>query len=43
MVDRVTYQLPFGWLSEPIHALVVKPQLAAIFAYREKVTDKIFV
>ncbi len=43
LIDRVTYQLPFGWLSEPVHALVVKPQLAAIFAYREKVTSKIFV
>ncbi len=43
MLDRVTYQLPFGWLSEPVHALVVKPQLAAIFSHREKVTNKIFV
>ncbi len=43
MLDRVTYQLPFGWLSELVHSLVVKPQLAEIFSYREKVTNKLFV
>jgi ligand-binding SRPBCC domain-containing protein len=40
--DRVTYQLPFGWLSEPVHALLVKPQLRTIFDYREKVTSGLF-
>lgn len=42
MLDRVTYQLPLGWLSEPVHALVVKPQLQTIFEYRANVTDKLF-
>ncbi len=42
MHDRVTYQLPFGWLSEPIHALIVKPQLQSIFGYREKVVSEMF-
>ena len=32
--DRVTYRLPFGWLSEPIHALIVRQQLSAIFSFR---------
>lgn len=42
MLDRVTYQLPMGWLSEPVHALVVEPQLRSIFAYREKVVQELF-
>ena len=42
MLDRVTYQLPFGWLSEPVHALVVEPQLRIIFDYREKVVGELF-
>ena len=32
--DRVTYRLPCGWLSEPLHALIVQPQLEAIFEHR---------
>jgi ligand-binding SRPBCC domain-containing protein len=42
MRDRVTYQLPFGWFSEPVHALLVQPQLRTIFAYREKVVRDLF-
>ena len=42
MFDRVTYQLPFGWLSESVHTLVVKPQIEGIFAYREKVVNSLF-
>ncbi len=42
MLDRVTYQLPFGWLSEPAHALLVRPQLLGIFDYREKVVRELF-
>ena len=42
MTDRITYQLPFGWLSEPVHALVVRRQLAHIFSYREKAVAKLF-
>ena len=42
MFDRVIYQLPFGWLSEPVHALVVEPQLRVIFDYREKVVRELF-
>ncbi|MBI4608066.1 MAG: SRPBCC family protein [Candidatus Rokubacteria bacterium] len=32
--DRVTYQLPFGALGRCLHALLVRRQLEAIFAYR---------
>lgn len=42
MLDRVTYQLPFGWLSEPMHALVVRSQLAQIFDFRVTAVDEIF-
>lgn len=40
--DRVTYRLPFGWLSEPVHALVVVRQLKAIFDYRTKAVEEVF-
>lgn len=40
--DRVTYRLPFGWLSEPVHALVVKRQLQEIFSFRRVAVDEIF-
>jgi len=40
--DRVTYRLPFGWLSEPMHALVVRDQLQAIFAHRRQAVEAIF-
>jgi ligand-binding SRPBCC domain-containing protein len=42
VLDRVTYQLPLGWLSEPVHALVVQPQLRKIFNHREKVVRDLF-
>lgn len=40
--DRVTYTLPFGWLSEPIHALIVRDQLAAIFDYRTTAVTELY-
>jgi ligand-binding SRPBCC domain-containing protein len=42
MRDRVTYALPFGPLGELAHPFLVKPQLARIFAFREKVVGEIF-
>jgi ligand-binding SRPBCC domain-containing protein len=42
MRDRVTYALPFGPLGELAHPFLVKPQLARIFAFREKVVEGIF-
>lgn len=35
MIDRVTYKLPFGFLGDLVHALVIKRQLKTIFDYRE--------
>ena len=40
--DRVTYVLPFGLLGNVVHPWLVKPQLARIFAYREKAVRELF-
>ena len=42
MTDRVLYQLPLGWCSEPMHLLMVRPQLKKIFAFREEAVRKLF-
>jgi hypothetical protein len=34
MVDRVRYSLPMAWIAPLVHALFVRRQLQAIFAYR---------
>lgn len=43
MTDRVTYVLPFSPLSDLIHPFLVRPQLAKIFAYREKAVNELFI
>jgi ligand-binding SRPBCC domain-containing protein len=40
--DRVTYVLPFGVLGEFVHPFLVRPQLAQIFAFREKAVRDLF-
>jgi ligand-binding SRPBCC domain-containing protein len=40
--DLITYALPFSPFSEPAHPLLVKPQLARIFAFREQAVSKLF-
>ena len=42
MLDRVTYQLAGGWLSEPLHALMVRRQLAEIFDFRTEAVKRLF-
>ena len=42
MMDKVTYVLPFGPIGNLVHPFIVKPQLAKIFAFREKVVNEIF-
>ena len=42
LTDRVTYVLPFSPLSDVIHPFLVKPKLAKIFAFREKVVSELF-
>ncbi len=42
MTDIITYQLPLTPWSEIVHPFLVKPQLAAIFGHRERVTAGLF-
>ena len=42
MSDRVTYVLPFGPLGDLVHPILVEPQLAKIFAFREKAVREVF-
>jgi ligand-binding SRPBCC domain-containing protein len=41
--DMVHYVLPFGWLGNLAHPLLVTPQLRKIFAFREKAVAAHFV
>jgi len=43
MTDKVSYKLPFGFLGQIAHALFVKRQLRAIFSYRQKTLEKLFL
>jgi ligand-binding SRPBCC domain-containing protein len=36
VVDHLVYELPFGLLAEPVHALFVRGQIEAIFRYRQQ-------
>lgn len=40
--DRVEYALPFGPLGDLVHALVVRRQLDAIFAFRRRAMERAF-
>ena len=42
MTDRVTYVLPFSPLGDLAHSFLVKPQLAKIFAFRERAVAELF-
>jgi ligand-binding SRPBCC domain-containing protein len=42
MEDRITYALPWGWIGNFVHPLVVRPQLERIFAHREQAVRRIF-
>jgi hypothetical protein len=42
MRDLVHYALPFGALGSIVHQLLVKRELARIFAYREKIVASLF-
>ena len=42
MTDIVHYKLPFGWLGNLFHGLLVKPQLQKIFNYRRKILTEKF-
>lgn len=40
--DHVRYLLPFGFLGDVAHALMVERQLEGIFAHRRKAIDRMF-
>jgi ligand-binding SRPBCC domain-containing protein len=42
IVDRVEYELPFGWLGRIVHGAVVRRQLESIFDHRGRVIDGLF-
>jgi len=42
MLDRVTYQLPFGLIGSLVHTCIVEKMLYDIFEYREKRLNEMF-
>lgn len=38
LTDRVTYEMPLGWLGKAIDHLFVRRQIQQMFAYRHRVT-----
>lgn len=42
MEDRITYALPWGWLGNLVHPVLVRPQLEHIFDHRERAVRQIF-
>jgi len=42
MRDLIHYRLPLSPLSDIIHPVIVKPQLDAIFDFRQKAVDELF-
>jgi|CXWL01.1.fsa_nt_gi ligand-binding SRPBCC domain-containing protein len=41
-LDQVDYRLPLGWAGRLAHALWVRRDVAAIFAYRSAALDRLF-
>lgn len=42
MMDTITYELPFGFLGEIAHSVMVKKKLEHIFDYRFKILEETF-
>lgn len=42
MEDLIHYKVPFGFLGQLVHPILVKPKLEEIFAYRHKALEKRF-
>ena len=42
MEDIIDYKIPFGWLGQLMHPILVKPKLDEIFAYRKKKLIELF-
>ena len=42
MEDIIDYKIPFGWIGQLAHPILVKPKLKEIFDYRQKKLVEIF-
>jgi ligand-binding SRPBCC domain-containing protein len=42
MEDIIDYKLPYGWLGQLMHPVLVKPKLEEIFNFREKKLIELF-
>lgn len=42
MEDIIDYKLPFGWIGQLFHPMIVKPKLEEIFSYRSKKLEELF-
>jgi ligand-binding SRPBCC domain-containing protein len=42
MIDRVTYEVGWGWLGDAVHAVWIARQLETIFDYRRRRVDELF-
>jgi len=42
MEDIIDYKLPFGWLGQLLHPVLVKPKLEEIFTYRRNKLEELF-
>jgi ligand-binding SRPBCC domain-containing protein len=42
MIDTVDYELPFGFIGNIMHSLIVKKKLKSIFDYRNEVLERVF-
>jgi ligand-binding SRPBCC domain-containing protein len=42
MEDIIDYKLPFGWLGQLVHPILVKPKLEEIFSYRTTKLEELF-
>ncbi|WP_295981568.1 SRPBCC family protein [uncultured Algibacter sp.] len=42
MEDIIDYKVPFGWLGQLVHPILVKPKLEEIFNYRTKKLEELY-
>lgn len=42
MEDLIHYKIPFGFVGQLVHPLLVKPKLEQIFEYRQKKLIELF-
>lgn len=42
MEDIIHYKVPFGWLGQLVHPIIVQPKLDEIFNYRKQKLEELF-